>query len=294
MAGIQAVLDERHTPDGLRALTEPYCLANWRTDHERAFEDFMWQPRKAERLPKLKKGASGIYCVAFGKPSRNMAKKLIPSVKKHMPDVSVCLVSDQPLGAGEACFVERPDRDVGGRIAKIEMYAHAPEGWRYVLYLDADTEIVADVSVLFRFLADGWELVICKNPGKYHSLAMMGRPDNQAETNFTFEALRGRDLLQLNGGVLAFRRCPNVERFFDLWLEEWNRYGGRDQAALHRALWRQPLKTYVLGNEWNTVVHYDDESITAGILHRPQTARRWKGKIKGRLDEESAWKSVVA
>ncbi len=121
----------------------------------------------------------------------------------------------------------------------------------------------------------------------------MARPDNTEETNVTFKELGGRDWLQLNGGVMAFRRCSRVERFFQLWLEEWNRYGGRDQAALHRALWRQPLRTYVLGNEWNTVTHYDDIAITAGILHRPQTARRWKGKIKGRLDGEEAWTAVT-
>jgi len=294
LAAIDTVLSRTYQPASLRAAVEPYTLETWRTDHERAFEDLLCPPREIETTTPLRDGNHGIYCVAFGKPSRGMAEKLITSVKANMPAVPVCLVSTEPLGAGEDVFVEQEDRDIGGRIAKIKMCSLAPEAWEYVLYLDADTEIVADVSVMFQFLADGWELVICKNPDKYHVLGMMARPDNKEETTATFKALGGRDLLQLNGGVMAFRRNERVCRFFDLWYEEWDRWGARDQAALHRALWRQPLAVYVLGNEWNTITRYDKPDISAGILHHPTTARRWTGRIDGRLDSQEAWAKVRA
>lgn len=285
----------------LRGATVSFSRAAWAETHQMAFENYLYPPRAAEVLaPWDKNICSGVYYVAFGPPSRQMAKKAIGSYKKEMPGMPVAFVSDTPLDVGEDHFIPQADRDIGGRIAKINIDRLAPAEWQYILYLDADTEVVADISFLFKLLADGWEFVICKNPGKYHELHQMRRPDNEPETALTFEALGTDQALQLNGGVFAYRRNANTKRFFELWLEEWHRFGGRDQAALHRALWRQPLRTYVLGNEWNTIIRYDagggyaydGPDITAGILHYPTTARRWAGRIEGRLDGRAAWAAV--
>lgn len=286
-------------PLTLRRAVAHYNQDTWLNDHARAFENLLCPSASPEQLPPATYDNSGIYCVAFGDPSKRMARNLIASIHEHIPGLPACLVSDecetlQDVQTSYDKFVCHEDLDIGGRIAKISMYDLAPEAWQYVLYLDADTELVADVSVIFDWLSDGWQLVICKNPGKYHELWRMARPDNKEETDATFTELGGRDLLQLNGGVMAFRRCPEVACFFELWREEWERWGGRDQAALHRALWRQPLRVLVLGNEWNTVTRYDDPAITAGILHYPTTARRWKGRVDGRLDSEVAWAKVTA
>jgi hypothetical protein len=75
-------------------------------------------------------------------------------------------------------------------------------------------------------------------------------------------------------------------------MDEWNRHGKRDQAALLRALWRVPVRLAVLGNEWNTVTRYYEPEMSAGILHHPMTARRWEGVIHGRLDSTEAWRMV--
>lgn len=288
-------------PVALRTAVDPFSLDAWAETHENAFEDYLYPPRKEEALPPCdQNGCSGVYYVAFGEPSREMAKKAVQSSRLQMPDLPVAFVSNSPLGAGEDYFIDQADQDIGGRIAKINIDKLAPADWQYILYLDADTEMVADVGFLFKLLADGWEMVICKNPGKYHELNQMLRPDNGPETELTFEALGTDRALQLNGGVFAYRRNENTRRFFELWLEEWNRFGGRDQAALHRALWRQPLRVYVLGNEWNTIIRYDANGgyaydgpeITAGILHYPTSSRRWVGTIRGRLDSKEAWEAV--
>ncbi len=290
---IEAAVAAEGRSEALRAATEPYSPKNWANDHQRAFERLLDPPRIVEVLPPWDKNkCSGVYYVAFGGPSREMAKKAISSFKRWMPGVEVALVSNRPLGAGEDVFIKQPDKDIGGRIAKINIDRLAPAGWKYVLYLDADTEVVGDIGFLFQALADGWEFVICKNPGNYHVMSEMKRPDNLDEAEMTFEAVGSDQVLQLNGGVFAYRRGERAKRFFDLWLEEWNVFGKRDQAALHRALWRQPLQTYVLGNEWNTITRYDNPEITAGILHYPITARRWSGRIEGRLDSKEAWAAV--
>jgi hypothetical protein len=298
---LKEAIDTEADPETLRTATDPFSLAAWGETHERAFEDYLYPPRNQEIIvPWGKNGCSGSYYVAYGQPSREMAKKAIKSFKREMGSLPVAFVSDSPLGAGEDHFITQPDHDIGGRIAKINIDRLAPPDWQYILYLDADTEVVADISFFFEVLSDGWEMVICKNPGKYHEINQMARPDNGPETALTFEALGTDQALQLNGGVFAYRRNENTKRFFELWLEEWNRFGARDQAALHRALWRQPLRTYVLGNEWNTIIRYaagggyayDSPEITAGVLHYPTTARRWSGRIEGRLDGEAAWAAV--
>lgn len=298
---IEAAWQADPDPKELRAAVADYTAARWADDHIEAIERLFFPARKAGFLPSWEaNGCAGVYYVAFGDPSRQMAKKAVRSFKRQMGAVPVAVVSDRVLKAGEDVFIHQPDQDIGGRIAKINIDRLAPTEWQYILYLDADTEIVADIGFLFQVLADGWELVICKNPGKYHLLNEMIRPDNKPEADLTFDALGTNQALQLNGGVFAYRRNERTAHFFELWLEEWNRYGGRDQAALHRALWRQPLQVYVLGNEWNTIIRYDNQGgyaydtpeITAGILHYPTTARRWVGRIEGRLDGERAWAAV--
>jgi lipopolysaccharide biosynthesis glycosyltransferase len=160
------------------------------------------------------------------------------------------------------------------------------------MYLDADTEVVADISFLFQLLEDGWSVVFCTNPAQYVLAREMRRPDNQDECDETFKLMGSDEMLQLNGGVFAFRRHEETERFFRAWHQEWCRYGKRDQAALNRVLYGEPIRLYVLGNAWNTIKRYLDRSITAGILHYPLSARRWRGVLNGRLDSSEAWAAV--
>jgi hypothetical protein len=48
----------------------------------------------------------------------------------------------------------------------------------------------------------------------------------------------------------------------------------------------------VLGNEWNTIIRYDPKERSAGIVHYPMTARRWRGVLHGRSDSPEAWQAV--
>lgn len=282
-----------YSSKSLSGLVTRYSPANWRLSHRQIY-NFLFNRviRSSPPSSSFTPSSCGVYYVAFGDQARECASRAIPSFKQHHPDIPVILASDTPLGVGETTFIETPDKDVGGRIAKIKIDENMPARIEYILYLDADTEVVADISVMFQFLADGWDLIITKNPGRFHVLHQMIRPDNQDETETTIAELGGDQLLQLNGGVFAYRRNNQTRKFFQLWFEEWNRWGTRDQAALHRALWRQPLRVYVLGNQWNTVPTYDDPEITAGVIHYPNTARRWSGLLPGRLDSKETWEVV--
>ncbi|NLF02944.1 MAG: hypothetical protein GX601_18425, partial [Anaerolineales bacterium] len=97
---------------------------------------------------------------------------------------------------------------------------------------------------------------------------------------------------QYNGGVWAFRRTERVGRFFARWLAEWEKYAQRDQGALTRAMYTEPLQVFLLGNEWNTFPRYTRGIQTAGLMHYPGEARRWSGMLPGRIDSPEAWAEV--
>ncbi len=314
VAALEAALSDPVDVDALRAATERYTVSAWCGDHQAAVAASLagsvsgplLMPQaapppaaQAARTPPQSepgqpwRGRAGLYLVAYGEPSRKCATLCINTWRRHMPDVPVALCSDKPLGL-EDLHIAQPEADVGARSQKTRVYDLAPVEWEYVLYLDADTELIAPVPFLFDALADGWELVICKNPGKFALSSNMIRPDNRAECEETWRLWGSDQTIQLQGGVFGFRRCEATERFFHTWHREWDRYGKRDQAALLRAYWHEPPRTLLLGNQWNLVPTYDPVEASAGIVHHPQTARRWEGVIAGRADSPEAWAKVRA
>lgn len=287
-----ARLDEGgYNPTSLRGATARYSPEAWQESHVEAFERLLYDKKRyPPEHPWM--GKACVYYVAYGDPARECAERAIASFHRHMPGIPVVLASDTPLNAGEDIFVQHEDADIGGRSVKTQIYDLAPADFEYVLYLDADTEVVGDISFLYQVLEDGWSMVICTNPAQYVIGAEMRRPDNAAECDETFQIVGTEEFLQLNGGVFGFRRNEHTAQFFRCWHEEWNRYGARDQAALDRVLYTEPLRVYVLGNHWNTITRYLSAEITAGILHYPLSARRWRGRINGRLDGSEAWAAV--
>jgi hypothetical protein len=277
--------------DALRqVILDNYTIEHWAKDH-RAMVNTYFQLEDVGNLPAWPEH-SGVYVVAFGEPSRKCAERCIKSVKKAMPGLPVALVAEKPLKAGEDIFIQQPDSDIGGRKAKLRVDELAPEGWNYVLYLDADIEVVSDISFLFSVLQDGWELVICKDNNRYGLVSEMKRPDNGDECVETWKVMGSQELLQYNGGMMAYRRNANTKRFFAKWLSEWDRWGKRDQGALLRALYAAPLRMFLLMNQWNATTRYELPPGEIAILHHNIEARRHNGIVQGRLDSDEAWRAV--
>ena len=286
-------------PDGetLAATVADYTPLCWCQDHESGFEQLRGGEGGHAGPPLRndidKHGRRGVLYVAYGKPARKCARSAVKSFKTYMPDIPVAVVSDEPLGVCDA-FIQHADIDIGGRDPKTQIYDLAPRDWEYVMYLDADTEVIASSYFLWQLLEDGWDMVICRNPAKYHVARMMARPDNSDECQETFRQTGSDEVMQLNGGVFAFQRNPRTEAFFHAWHAEWKLYGKRDQGALLRALWKHPVKLYVLGNEWNNITRYPLPTTggPAFVNHFPMTARRWRGVVHYRSDSQEAWQAV--
>lgn len=294
--------------EALRAVTEGMDVAAWCRAHKEVFETAFGDmagvttmdghnnaPIVIQEVPepvaKDTNSTRGIYCVAFGDPARTVALRMMESAKRHMPEIPIALCSDRKIGPEDVLIVE-PDSDIGGRRNKLRAYELAPAEWQSVLYLDADTEVVGDIRFYFELIEDGWEFVICKDPHLMDTMHNFRRRNNLKELEDLTETIFTLHTLQYNGGVWAFGRNERVGRFFARWLAEWNKYAGRDQGALIRAMYTEPLRVYLLGNEWNTFPKYTKGITTAGLMHYPGDARRWKGMINGRIDSPEAWKAV--
>lgn len=232
----------------------------------------------------------GAYYVAFGKQSRSCLKDIaIPAFRKHAPGIPVAVASDRPIGC-EDIFIKLPDADIGGRLAKLKAYEATPAEWDHVIYMDADTELRGDISFLFKILEDGWDMAICRHWGK-HNFRRFRNPDNLDEFNASVAELKTDEAMAYQGGMFVFRRLKRVEKLFSAWIEEWKRWAKRDQAALVRALYRNPVKLFLLPSCWN---QRKNRAETV-IYHHMHKARRFAHnyfKDIDRFDSEDAWKGI--
>ena len=291
LRAIKLALADPLNRESLRGITARFTREAWRDDTVRAIEDLLYCAKPVKELPEWV-GRAGVFYVAYGKPARECVERAIHSWHQYMPGVPAALVSDAP-GCGEDVFIHNADEDIGARSVKTKIYDLAPAEWKYVLYLDADTELTSEVGFLFDLLVDGWQLVFCTNPAQYVIAKEMHRPDNAAECKETFRGVGTNEFLQYNGGVFSFVRDEATAAFFARWHSEWLRFAKRDQAALDRALYARPMRVYTLNGIFNCITRYPDvDPSLAVILHYPMQARRWRGVINGRLDSSEAWATV--
>ena len=168
LAAVLNAINERGMPDrmALAAAVCEYNPSSYAKAHVEGFEQVLSGKTEPQTLESDRHGKRGVYYVAYGDPARRCAEAAIKSFKAYLPEIPVALVSDSPLGV-EDIFIEFADYDIGGRAAKIKIYDLAPKDWQYIAYLDADTEVVKAEELLWQIVEDGWDMVICKNPGRF-------------------------------------------------------------------------------------------------------------------------------
>ena len=189
---------------------------------------------------------TGVVLVGVGDTARTHALECLASLRQF-PDWPAHIVGD-PINAREGVTWYPPfRRDRGARWDKLHLWEVAWREWEYVVYLDADTRILAPLDAGIALLHDGWELVIVpsKNQGeqRFHHIG-------QEERLYTSYEL-GYDPVQFQAGVFLIRRTDAIIELFETWKREWLRWQDQDQAALHRALEQTPVRVYLLGRPFN-------------------------------------------
>lgn len=208
----------------------------------------------------------GVLYIAYGESARAQARESIRSLWRHAPGLPVAVVSDTPPDMGGVEHIYHPEADRGARTQKTQMYTLSP--YVRTLYLDADTEVLADPSAGFRQL-DLVDLVIgqdvCRNfvDNRWPHL-------DPAEVDATIQELGGVHRMYFNSGVIYFRRGARVEAMMAAWHEEWMRFGRHDQMALLRAIHRYPVRILPMREAWNT--HRRGQAVF--VYHKHRRARR--------------------
>jgi hypothetical protein len=193
----------------------------------------------------------GVLYVAYGDGAIRETKASIETLRKQH-DWPVSVISDRPIeGAKHIHKAEFPGAVSGGRWAKVNLDLLSP--YDNTLFLDADTRIFGKLDVGFNLLANGWELVmvpsISQGEKALHHL-------NEVDRLATFQEAPG--VLQLNTGVMWFRKTRHTATLFRAWRKEWKRFKDKDQGALLRALVCNPVALYLLGRDYNggTIVQH--------------------------------------
>ena len=190
----------------------------------------------------------GVVYVAYGDPAREQVMLSAKSLREQHPDLEFRVICDQKFGRARGvpnikCILHE-DTDPGARQVKLNVDRLSP--FDQTLYLDADTRVRGDITPPFDLLAEGWEmaLVPCRHQGEHAH-----RHVNEKERETTFAEVD--DMTALQAGAIWFRKCDAVHRLFAAWREEWRRFEEQDQAALIRALVRNPVRMALLGRAYN-------------------------------------------
>lgn len=186
----------------------------------------------------------GVLYVAYGRKAKQEARFSVESLGRVHPTWPVTVITDnEPIGWAPS--QPWPDSGTPGRWAKVNLDNLTP--YDCTLFLDADTRVYGDLDVGFRLLRLGWDMVMVAS--KPQGGEMLGHLTDQ-ERAVTLAECR-IDPLQLNTGVIWFRKSYRVKLLFREWRKQWERYKDKDQGALLRALEKRTAHIALLGWPFN-------------------------------------------
>lgn len=206
----------------------------------------------------------GVIYIAYGAPAIKEAGQSIETLRRFHDWPIICLGEGDKFPPG-AEYHDHPDLSGGypGRMAKVSLVMVTP--FEQTLFLDADTRIRSSaLSVGFNILSAGWDMVMIASQFGLSHLS-------EGDERYTLDQLPNRDPLQINTGVIWFAKNESTLKFFKLWRKEWKVFKHRDQGAFLRALYKSPVKLFLLGYPFNS-------SAGAVVNHRFGMADRGCGK----------------
>lgn len=215
----------------------------------------------------------GCLYVAFGRPYLIQALHSVRTLRRVNPDVGACIVTNVLPGPPPAFgewdpgrdtwrYIDRPTTD--NRLIKTDLLRYTP--FQRTLFLDCDTEVLADLAPTFAFL-DHWDIAVRLKEEGYAPLKEKGR---QVVLD---GAARIHELPHWNSGVFLFDRNDRVAEFYDLWHRYFQSAGVRtDQVSLVEAMFRSSCRVLSLDARWNAtadwgVEHPEQRRIILHYMH---------------------------
>lgn len=184
----------------------------------------------------------GVVYVAFGKKALAEADQSIRTLRKNWSAKGKVYVLEKSLHSSPVGATK------GQQAHWAKTCADLWSPFDFTLLLDADTRIRSSLSVGFRALKQGWDLVAIPSEFRAEILWHLSHEDREA----TFLGTGLPRPLMLNTGVLFFAKTSRTQKFFEAWRSEWLRFKGWDQGAFLRALRQAPVAIWLLGSPFNS------------------------------------------
>jgi hypothetical protein len=187
----------------------------------------------------------GILYIAFGHSFTLEGIMSYKSLRRYMPDIPVCFMTDAPESLAD---IEDPSlitvKIVPQHIrSKVDFVGLTP--FRKTLYLDSDTLIVRDVSDIFQSL-DRFDVALTHDYARKRTKYSNIVPEYE-RIPYAFS--------EVNGGVFGFNANKRTEDFLQLWKEYFYKYfqqtNGWDQVSLRISLWESDVKLFHMPFEYN-------------------------------------------
>ena len=185
----------------------------------------------------------GVVYVATGENHLRAAIRSAQSVCKRCPDLLIHLFADAkpekfmagaPSPFHSCAGIENPHPR-----SKVDCLFHSP--YDETLYLDADTEVVADIREVF-ILLEKFDMALAHH-------AIRNTP------TFSWKRELPPSFPEFNSGVILFRKNPGVIGLLQAWSQAYHEAGfGPDQITLRELLWESNLKLALLPPEYNTLM----------------------------------------
>lgn len=227
------------------------------------------------RVEKIGNKSIGIVYMCFGwKAAREIGKSL-ESLRGIGLEMPVCVVGDPlpspplPLRGtsnaahlwegvqwkGESPFDGEQAKNFQFRAGRVKPYLYDYSPFDYTLYIDADTEFMADITPGFELL-DEHDMAVTEETlslGQLYNKKLAGWEINLVERDATIEELGGDAKLKfINSGVIFFKKSKAAQETFAEWGRQWLRFQQWDeQLALMRAMNAVKGKYKALSVDWN-------------------------------------------
>lgn len=217
--------------------------------------------------------SEGVVYVASGRKYVEEAARSRRTLLSSLNTYPVCLITDEEPPDGPWDHVIVTKKCTRTFQDKIEM-RQSP--FERTIFLDTDTRVLASLDPVFDLLKR-FDIVAHQTPfGLWYDLD--GVPDAFPE---------------FNTGVIAFRRSPVVDRFFESWhryFSELGRYRlSEDQVSFRKALYESDLRYAWLPPEYNIMPYMPTRLGGKVVVAHGRDKVEWMIREVSESDEWRAW-----
>jgi len=222
--------------------------------------------------------SAGVMYIASGEEYVSEAITSAESVRKHMPDVDIALVTDDDIRS--TAFDDILDLNDAYPSFGISTIKPNLSPYDRTLFLDSDTYVTEPVDDLFGIL-DDHHMAFTQSPGR---LSVKGLPDPWVE---------------FNTGVIAYRSSSETDAFFSRWqdLHEESLDAGveRNQPSFARTVYESDIDYFVLPREYNCrIPRFGYLAHDAKIVHGRHTVSLSEvaDRLNGPSDRRVYWPKI--